>query len=415
MASEVLLLGFWWEAAALALMAPVWAWWALSAACLLLLAAAAALPGRRALPQPGRLRRFCILIPAHDEELNLGAVLAGLRRLDYPADRFAVVVIADNCTDGTARAARAGGAEVLERVDADRRGKGYALEWAVRQLLADARRFDAFVVMDADSLLNPAFLRQMNARLDGGAHAIQARYDVLNAWESWRTRLMTVALALAHHVKPLGRARLGLSDGLKGNGMCFSREAAERVPWSGESITEDMEHTLRLVRAGYRVEYAPEARVEAQMPTTGRQAASQRCRWEGGRWGLARRAVPLLAEGLRRRNLVLADRAADLLMPPFAEMLAVPAVMVLAAAGWRLALPESGAAQLALGAWAGVLAACVAYLAAGLAIARVPAGLACALLLAPAYMLWKFALYGRMVARRGAQGWRRTERRTLEG
>jgi len=398
----------------LALGGALWLFWALSTAYLLLLTLGAALHRRRPRPEPRETRHFCLLIPAHNEELLLGTILDRLRTLDYPADSYQIIVIADNCADRTAEVARAHGAEVLERTDLARRGKGYALDWALQRLLPDPRRFDAFLVMDADSLLSTNFLRVMNAALAQGHAVIQARYDVQNVHEGWRTRLMTCALALAHYVRPLGRNRFGLSDGLKGNGMCFSRPVLANVPWSGESITEDIEYTLRLVQADIRIEFAPEAVVLAQMPTTGRQAASQRQRWEGGRYALFRRALRLLGEGLRARRPMVIDRALELIVPPFVELFTLPVLCLAGAACWTHFAPESSAAWWMVWAWGGVLVAQLVYLGAGLIIARVPLSVASSLLFAPFYIVWKFGVYGALLLRRGADGWRRTERHELE-
>src|SRR6476469_6442466 len=97
---------------------------------------AALLPGRRTEHTPADARSPCVvLVPAHDEENGLPATLAGLLPLLRPGDRL--LVVADNCTDRTAAAARAAGAEVVERHDPDRRGKGYALAAGVDALRAD--------------------------------------------------------------------------------------------------------------------------------------------------------------------------------------------------------------------------------------------------------------------------------------
>lgn len=391
----------------------VWAFWTLSAAYLLLLLLAAALGKRPNRPAALRLRRFCLLIPAHNEELLLGPVLQKLSLLDYPPDCWSAVVVADNCTDSTALVARRHGADVLERTDEVNRGKGYALQWAVERLLTDSREFDAFVVLDADSVLSLGFLDAMNRALAEGHLVIQAYYGVLNTDESWRTRLMAVALALAHYVKPLGRRSLGLSDGLKGNGMCFAREALERVPWSGESITEDIEQTLRLVEAGIKIEFAPDAVVSAQMPITGNQAASQRRRWEGGRYALLKKALTVLIRAIARGRWRLADRAIELIVPPFVELLAVPAVFAAGCALWMNAAHTQREPHLLLWMWLGTLCAGLVYLVGGLFIARVPLSTAKCLLYGPVYMIWKLALYAGMAVRKGAGGWVRTERRTL--
>lgn len=358
--------------------------------------------------------RFALLIPAHNEELLLGAALDSLKRLDYPVDRYRIVVIADNCSDRTAEIARGRGATALERTDTVRIGKGYALEWALETLREDDTfAFDAVVILDADTLVSPNLLTAFDAGLGSGHRAMQARYEVLNTSESWRTRLMACALALAHILKPLGRERLGLSDGLKGNGMCFARSVVEEVPWSGESITEDIEYTLRLCRAGIRVAFLPNAAVWAQMPTTGAQAVSQRKRWEGGRYRLLFTVAPrLLGEGFQKRSRLLRDRAMELIIPPFAELFALPLLFlgVCAAAGgglgWRWA-------QGLAGAWAVILLLEAGYLFGGLWIARVPSKIALSILFAPVYIVWKFGVYAVMMAGRSAGGWKRTERREL--
>ena len=61
-------------------------------------------------PGSGERSRFVVLVPAHDEEAGLPATLRSLGALAYPKDRYRVVVIADRCADGTAAAARRGGA-----------------------------------------------------------------------------------------------------------------------------------------------------------------------------------------------------------------------------------------------------------------------------------------------------------------
>ncbi len=391
----------------------VWLLWALSTAYLLLLALAAVFYRPRPLAEAVERRRFCILVPAHDEELVLGEVLARLRELEYPVDRFDVVVIADNCSDRTAEIAGEQGAVVLERFDEALRGKGYALEWGIERMLAAELAYDAFVIMDADSVLSANFLEAMNRRLAAGCRAVQGRYDVLNARDSWRTKLMACALALAHDARPKGRSVLGLSDGLKGNGMCFARQVVADHPWPGRSITEDIDFTLELVQSDIRVDYAPEATVLAQMPVSARQSASQRERWEGGRYGLLRRALRLLASGLGRRSAMQADRAIELIVPPFAELFALPWLMLLL--GWAAHVLGASAQMVSiwLWAWAGVVAGQLLYLAVGFRVSRVPLDLIAALGFAPIYVPWKLGLYVGMIARRGAGGWKRTERRTL--
>lgn len=353
---------------------------------------------------PPRLR-FVIVVPAHDEEAGVGATVASLLAVDYPAELRSVLVVADNCTDDTAARAREAGARVVVREDAVRRGKGYALALAFETILAEGAT-DAVVVVDADTVVSPTLLGSFAARIAAGAQAVQARYGVSNPDASWRTRLMAIALTLFHDVRSLGRERLACSAGLRGNGMCFTRQALLAVPHDAFSVVEDVEYGIRLGRSGHRVHYVDEAFVLGEMVSRADAARSQRRRWEGGRGQLAREhALPLVRDGILRADRVLLDLGMDLLVPPLAT-LAVAALLGLSAS-----VAGSAAYGRTLGAtwaWGGSVAAIVLYVARGWWLSGTGlAGLA-ALARAPTYVAWKLGLgVGRRVAPRD---WVRTRR-----
>ena len=121
--------------------------------------------------------RFHVIVPAHDEAQGIAKTVTNLLGVDYPRELFEVVVVADNCTDDTAARARAAGARVFERVDRERRGKGYALAHAFEATVAEGKA-DAVVVVDADTVVSPNLLRAFDARLRQGAKAVQADYAV---------------------------------------------------------------------------------------------------------------------------------------------------------------------------------------------------------------------------------------------
>ena len=88
--------------------------------------------------------RLAVLVPAHNEEELLPQLLASLHGGTYPQQLYDVFVVADNCTDGTAAVARAHGAYVHEREDAERAGKGYALEWLLQQIGPAGADYDGY-------------------------------------------------------------------------------------------------------------------------------------------------------------------------------------------------------------------------------------------------------------------------------
>jgi cellulose synthase/poly-beta-1,6-N-acetylglucosamine synthase-like glycosyltransferase len=192
-----------------------------------------------------KLINFAILIPAHNEESTIDTLLESLSYLAYPKDHYTVYVVADNCTDNTAKLARAVAHVIVhERFDDAKRSKGYALSWLLQKLEEEQLQYDAYVVLDADSVVEPNFLQSMAKELAQGARILQARGTVLNVAEAPSATLRWIAMTLMNHVRPLGRNALGASSTLTGNGMCLCRAALIDHPWQAYSIAEDYQYYL---------------------------------------------------------------------------------------------------------------------------------------------------------------------------
>ena len=348
---------------------------------------AAAWRGMRApvLPCGPQRLRFAVLVPARDEEAVIGDCLASLRALDYPADRFATIVIADRCSDGTVSVAARAGATVWERRDgAD--GKGAALAWALDRL----EGADAVVVVDADCTVSPNLLAVFEAHLAAGVCAVQAACGIANPEASWAAALRFASLELIDIVRPLGASTLGASAGLCGTGMAFSADLLARVPWGARSLVEDREQHLALVAAGERVAFAREASVRSPAALTLGQSRGQQLRWESGRLALTRTWLPRL---LRRRDRAALHAAIELLVPPQSVLLAAGA-----AAALQRTTRTAGLAS---------LTAQAAFVVGGLRLVRAPAVVWRALALSPALALFKLWL----LARPRPQAWGQTRSR----
>ena len=341
--------------------------------------------------------RFAILVPARDEEASISASLASLRALEYPAELVEIIVVADNCTDRTADVAQAAGATVWER-NGGESGKGAALAWAVERLV----QVDAVVIVDADCAAAPDLLAAVEGRLRGGARAVQVAYGVANPGASPVAALRYASFALVNGVRPLGKTTLGLSAGLFGTGMVFSRELLARCPWEARSLVEDQEHHLVLVAAGERVVFAPETCVVSAMPTSLRRSRSQQRRWDAGRGELVRTWTPrLLAAGVRHRDATQVHAALEPLVPPQSLLFAGNV-----AAGVLAMRADPVVRRLAVANLAGQ----AAFVLGGLAMLRAPAPVWRALAFAPAMATWKVGLLVRLWLGRGPASWVRTER-----
>jgi hypothetical protein len=367
-------------------------------AYLLVVLAAAVWGRRRRPPAAGTTTTFAIVVPARDEERSIAASVASLLAVDYPADRREVIVVADHCTDATAAVAARAGATVWTRSGGDE-GKGAALAWAFARVLEGraGAGIEAVVVVDADCAVAPNLLAALDGRVRDGARAVQVAYRVGNADASRVAALRYASFALINEVRPLAKSTLGLSAGLFGTGMAFTRDVVARRGWTARSLVEDQEQHLALVAAGERVVFAPETCVVSAMPTSLGRAGSQQLRWDAGRAALIRRWTPrLLADAARERDGVRLHAALEPLVPPQSLLLALNAAGLVTARGRRLAVAN--------------LAAQAVFVAGGLAIVRAPAPVWRALAFAPVFAAHKLAALVRLAAGRGPSGWVRTER-----
>ena len=350
--------------------------------------------------------RFDFVVPAHNESLGIAATVRSLQEVDYPKELFRVVVVADNCTDDTAVKAREAGAMVLERQNAELRGKGYALEHAFQRCLVEGA--DAVVVVDADTLISKNLLSAFSARLIAGNVAVQAHYGVQNPNASWRTRLMRIALSMFHQVRSIGRERLKVSAGLRGNGMCLRTSLLREVPHDAYSLVEDLEYGIRLGRKGFRVAYAWDAEVLGEMVSGESASRSQRNRWEQGRAQmLEQHAWPLLRDALAQRSALLFDLAMDVLVPPLSR---VVGLAVLGAIASGVLLGFSGYGAWASSAYGLCLGAVGLYVFAGWLHSGTGLRGLLDLALSPGYLAWKVVLAFQRPKGQKQTEWVRTKR-----
>jgi cellulose synthase/poly-beta-1,6-N-acetylglucosamine synthase-like glycosyltransferase len=247
---------------------------------LLMLLQVAAGRSRQPMRTTGSGARLLYLIPAHNEGPLVDPCIRSVRRQLYPTDRIAVVVIADNCTDNTAAAAVAAGAECIERFEPEKPGKPAALAWAFKRLNISA--FDAVVVLDADSIVDQRHAASLDKTGMLRRKVIEGFNDVRNKRDSSLTRMASVFAAAryrsAYRLKQLAGINIPLS-----NGLCVGTDVLRAFPWRATSLSEDCEVYARLTALGVPIQLAADAHVYAQETRTLKQATSQRARWLAGR------------------------------------------------------------------------------------------------------------------------------------
>ena len=347
--------------------------------------------------------RVAVLVPAHDEAAIIRATLASITPQLLAGDRL--LVVADNCSDDTARLAREGGAEVVERFDTLRRGKGYALDFGVRHLAGQPP--EVVIVVDADCQVGEGAIDCLARRYHQVKRPVQALYLMRSpAGSGLKVQVAEFAWRVKNLVRPRGWARLGLPCQLMGAGMAFGWHDLALINLANGHLVEDVKLGLDLCQQGKPPVFCPEALVTSQFPASQQGMNSQRTRWEHGHLGLMLADAPKRAlAAISQRNGSLLAMTLDLLVPPLA--LLVLALLGLNLVTW-LAYLLSGHATPA---WIALAALVMLGLAVVLAWARfcrelIPFSV---LLYAPFYAARKIPLYLGFLIKRQVE-WVRSKR-----
>lgn len=332
--------------------------------------------------------RFGVIIPAHNEELLIGDLIDSIHHADYPRELYDILVISDNSTDKTADIVRSKNAKCYERHDIENRGKPYALDWLISQLNLD--EYDAFVIIDADTVIHKNFLFEMSKHINSGDKAIQGYFGVMNPDETWLTRLAILPGILKFLLHYPGKELLGLSCPLAGNGMCFASEIFQKYGWKAYSIAENWEYYILLSLEDIRVASAKEAIIYSQVAKSLKTGENQRIRWLRGRLDtLSRYWAPLLKSAFLKLNFVKFDALIELVRPSHSMLLfwSILYLLLVVSAG-LIADHSEGLMIFALV----IILAQIIYFLLGLLIQRAPLKTWLSLIMVPPYLLWKFTV-----------------------
>ena len=352
---------------------------------------------------PSEMPRLLFLVPAHNEERMIESCVRSLTALQYPADRFAVVVLADNCSDRTVELARSAGAQCLERHDQKLPGKPRAIAWALPQL--PLHEFESMIIIDADTIVDPSFATALANAGPLRHKAFQAYFDVRNPGDSLLTQMNTVLAAANYRFAYALKRRVGLNAPLMGNGMCLGTAILEAQGWRAFTIAEDWESYALYTIAGIPIESLVTARLYAQEANSLAQSSTQRKRWTAGKLTvLGRLLVPLL----RSREIDAAQKL-DAVGELTAQGPVVHLGLVLVA-GLLTALLQPPAAGLLLAGLATSVARLGIYAILGLSLQPHPFRSAAAFAFLPFYMLWRLGAAVAALRQIGDKPWVRTAR-----
>ena len=368
--------------------------------------AAIAMSGRKLRGQRSNIlrERVAVLIPAHNESAGILPTIADVQKQLRRGDRL--LVVADNCTDDTADVALAAGAEVVQRHDSARHGKGFALVFGLAHFALDPPAI--VVVVDADCRLEDHAIDELTISCAMTSRPVQALYLMTAPDDSdIKYQVAEFAWRVKNWLRPLGLKALNLPCQLMGSGMAVPWHVIQLADLAHGGLVEDLKLGLDLASVRYPPVFCPSARVTSQFASSETGVSTQRARWEHGHINTILTSVGrLLCSAILHRNWALLALALDLAVPPLSLLsILVAVVFILTGLAAFFHFSRLGLAFSAADAVLFLLATFLAWIKCGREILPFKA----LLLIAP-YIFEKFGLYLRVLSNRIDAVWIRTDR-----
>lgn len=232
-----------------------------------------------------KANRFAVLISARNESGVIKQLLDSIKSQTYPSELVDIYVVADNCTDNTAEIARECGANVYERFDTVNVGKGYALNYLLREISRkyNDEHYDGFFVFDADNVLDPHYIEEMNKTFSSGYDILTSYRNSKNYGDNWISAGYSLWFLRESKYLNYSRMLMNTSCAISGTGFMFSKEIAKELNgWKYYLLTEDIEFTVDHVINNYKIGYAKNAVLYDEQPKEFKQSVRQRMRWAKG-------------------------------------------------------------------------------------------------------------------------------------
>ena len=274
---------------------------------------------------PNKLNRFAVIGCAHNEEVVIDQLVKSLYATVYPKNKYDIYVICDNYTDGTADVVRRAGAIAMERHDMERRGKGYCLAWMFEYLEEQSKQgnvYDAYIILDADNLVNEEYLYAINEKLNEGYEILQTYLGCKNPKDTWISGSYSYCYWISNTIYQMAHSKVNLSAQMGGTGMIMRPCVLREIGWETDSLTEDLVLTARYVHIkNLPCCWVHDAKLYDEKPLKLTPSIRQRTRWMQGHMAAMCKFTPrLLLSGIKNHSLKQLD-VAFYLMRPFLNML----------------------------------------------------------------------------------------------
>lgn len=254
-----------------------------------------------------KINKFAILIAARNEATVIKSLIQSLDKLNYPKDKYDIIVAPNNCSDNTKGAAIESGARIFE-VQNPVKNKGDVLH-QLFEYLTENEDHDAYVIFDADNIVDQEFLNEMNKQIESGFGAAQGFRDSINPYESFTSGAYTLYHYMINMFYNKPRTILKLNNMIVGCGFMVTRDVINSLGgWNTKTMTEDLEFTVLTTLEGYRIGYSEKAIFYDEQPNSFITSWHQRIRWQTGvRQGFKQSSAQLINNIVKDKEIKYFD------------------------------------------------------------------------------------------------------------
>lgn len=250
----------------------------------------------------GEYPMVTIMVPAHNEGVVISKTVESLLALDYPHDRYEIIVINDNSSDNSAELLgdiqRRNPQRNLIIINTDAitggKGKSNALNIGFTR-----SKGELIAIYDADNTPERTALRYLVAEImnDSTLGAVIGKFRTRNRDASLLTRFINIETLSFQWMAQAGRWKLFKLCTIPGTNFIMRRSIVESIGgWDVKAIAEDTEISFRIYMMGYRIKFQPKSVTWEQEPQTVKVWFKQRTRWAKGNIYVIVKNLPLLID-----------------------------------------------------------------------------------------------------------------------
>lgn len=228
--------------------------------------------------------KYAVLVPARNEDKVISNLLESLKKQNYPKEFFDVYVIVESKDDPTIKITKKYGYKIILRKDLiNKRTKGFALDEAYQEIRRLNLNYDAFMVFDADNVLNSDYIELMNDVKNQGYKVGMGYRNFTNASYNWVSACSATLFAYMNQYTSKGRCNLFKKMTLTGTGYYIDKDIIDNEgSWIFNGMTEDVELTRYCYSHNINMRYYPIAQYYDEQPVTMKVVHKQHIRWVWG-------------------------------------------------------------------------------------------------------------------------------------